>query len=207
MVDSPTSLAQPVPSIAVVIPIKAFEQAKDRLSGVLTADQRNRLARATALGVLNSVRGTQVFVICSDQDVSEWAETHGATVVSQSAIGLNAAVQEGISAARAYERVMIVHSDLPFPSKLGSLLVSSHSNNSVTIVPDRHHDGTNVLIIPTGANFHCHYGAQSFSAHVTEANTLGLAIEIIEDDELALDIDTPDDLLVLPTEWLEQHGI
>jgi 2-phospho-L-lactate guanylyltransferase (CobY/MobA/RfbA family) len=102
---------------------------------------------------------------------------------------------------------MIVHSDLPLPNNLGSLLVSSHTSNSVTIVPDRHHDGTNVLIIPTGADFHCHYGAQSFSAHVTEANRLGLAIEIIEDDELALDIDTPDDLLVLPTQWLEQHRI
>jgi 2-phospho-L-lactate guanylyltransferase (CobY/MobA/RfbA family) len=42
---------------------------------------------------------------------------------------------------------------------------------------------------------------------MAEATKLGLAIEIIEDDELALDIDTPDDLNALPTQWLEQHNI
>ena len=190
MVDSPTSLAQSATTIAVVIPIKAFDQAKDRLSGVLTADQRNRLARTTALGVLESVRGARVFVVCNDHDVSDWAQTHGATVVSQSGTGLNAAVQEGISAAHEFERVMIVHSDLPLPSRLRELLSATHASNSITIVPDRHHDGTNVLIIPSGVDFHCHYGAQSFSAHVAEANKLGLAIEVIEDAQLALDIDS-----------------
>ena len=207
MVDSPTSLAQSATSIAVVIPIKAFGQAKDRLSGVLTADQRNRLARATARGVLESVRGAPVFVVCNDHDVTEWAQTHGATVVQQSGTGLNVAVHEGISAAHEYERVMIVHSDLPLPNNLRELLVSTIASNTVTIVPDRHRDGTNVLIIPSGVDFHCHYGAQSFPAHMAEANKLGLSLQIIEDDELALDIDTPDDLLVLPTEWLKQHNI
>ncbi|TRZ74364.1 MAG: 2-phospho-L-lactate guanylyltransferase [Actinobacteria bacterium] len=207
MVDSPSSLAQSATSIAVVIPIKAFGQAKDRLSGVLTADQRNRLARATARGVLESVRGAPVFVVCNDHDVSDWAQTHGATVLFQSGTGLNAAVQEGMSAAHEYERVMIVHSDLPLPNKLRELLGSTVARNTVTIVPDRHRDGTNVLIIPLGVDFHCHYGAQSFSAHVAEANKLGLSLQIIEDDELGLDIDTPDDLLVLPTAWLEQHNI
>jgi 2-phospho-L-lactate guanylyltransferase (CobY/MobA/RfbA family) len=64
-----------------------------------------------------------------------------------------------------------------------------------------------VLIIPSGVGFTCHYGAKSFAAHMAEATKLGLAIEIIEDDELALDIDTPDDLAALPTQWLEQHNI
>ncbi len=207
MVDSPPTLAQSTTTIAVVIPIKAFEQAKDRLSGVLSAVQRSRLARATALGVLESVRGSPVFVVCNDRDVSDWAQLHGASVVQQSGSGLNAAVQEGISAAHEYERVMIVHSDLPLPNNLRELLGSTVASNTVTIVPDRHRDGTNVLIIPSGVDFHCHFGAQSFSAHVTEANKLGLAIEILEDDELGVDIDTPDDLLVLPPQWLEQHNI
>jgi 2-phospho-L-lactate guanylyltransferase len=207
MVDLPTSHTQSTATIAVVIPIKAFDHAKERLSGVLTADQRNRLARATAHGVLESVRGAHVFVVCNDHDVSDWAQTHGATVVPQSGTGLNAAVQEGITAAHGYARVMIVHSDLPLPSNLGLLLNSTHASDTVTIVPDRHRDGTNVLIVPTGIDFHCQYGAQSFSAHMTEASKHGLAVEIIEDDELALDIDTPDDLLALPTQWLEQHNI
>ena len=207
MVDSHKSFAQSASLTAVVIPIKAFEQAKDRLSSVLSADQRILLARTTALGVLESVRGSSVFVVCDNPEVSQWATSHGATVVSQSGTGLNAAVQEGISAAHEYERVMIVHGDLPLPSRLGQLLGSGVASNTVTIVPDRHRDGTNVLIIPSGAGFTCHYGAKSFAAHIAEATKLGLVIEIIEDDELALDIDTPDDLNALPTQWLEQHNI
>jgi 2-phospho-L-lactate guanylyltransferase len=207
MVDSHKSFTPSASLVAVVIPIKAFEQAKDRLSGVLSTDQRALLARTTALGVLESVRGASVFVVCDNLEVSQWATSHGATVVDQSQPGLNAAVQEGISAAHEYERVMIVHSDLPLPSRLRELLGSSVASNTVTIVPDRHHDGTNVLIIPSGVGFTCHYGANSFEAHLAEATKLELAIEIIEDDELALDIDTPDDLTALPTQWLEQHNI
>ena len=207
MVDSSTSFATDASSIAVVIPIKAFEQAKDRLSGVLSTDQRALLARTTALGVLESVRGASVFVVCDNPEVSQWATSHGASVVSQSGAGVNAAVQEGISAAHEYERVMIVHSDLPLPHRLRELLDSTVARNTVTIVPDRHRDGTNVLIIPRDVGFKCQYGSKSFEAHKAEASKLGLAIEIIEDDELALDIDTPDDLLALPTQWLELHNI
>ena len=207
MVDSHKSFAQSASLTAVVIPVKAFEQAKDRLSSVLSAEQRILLARATALGVLESVRGASVFVVCDNPEVSQWATSNGATVVYQSQPGLNVAAHEGISAAHAYERVMIVHSDLPLPSRLRELLNSTVASNTVTIVPDRHRDGTNVLIIPSGVGFTCHYGAKSFEAHMAEASKLGLAIEIIEDDELALDIDTPDDLNALPTQWLEQHNI
>ena len=207
MVDSHKSFPQSASLIAVVIPIKAFEQAKDRLSGVLSTDQRAQLARTTALGVIESVRGASVFVVCDNLEVSQWAISHGATVVSQSGAGLNTAVQEGISAAHKYERVMIVHSDLPLPSRLHDLLGSSVASNTVTIVPDRHRDGTNVLIIPSGVGFTCYYGAKSFEAHMAEATRLGLPLQIVEDDELALDIDTPDDLAAIPTQWLEQHNI
>jgi len=207
MVDSSTSFATDASSIAVVIPIKAFEQAKDRLSGVLSTDQRALLARTTALGVLESVRGASVFVVCDNPEVSQWATSHGASVVSQFGAGLNAAVQEGISAAHEYERVIIVHSDLPLPHRLRELLDSTVARNTVTIVPDRHRDGTNVLIIPSDVGFTCRYGPQSFEAHKAEATKLGLPLQIIFDDELALDIDTPDDLVALPTQWLEQHNI
>jgi 2-phospho-L-lactate guanylyltransferase len=207
MVDSSKSFAQSTSNIAVVIPIKAFEQAKDRLSSVLSADQRKHLARTTALGVIESVRPASLFVVCDNPEVSQWATSHGATVVHESEPGLNSAVQAGITAAQSFDRVMIVHGDLPLPRRLRELLDSNVASNTVTIVPDRHRDGTNVLIIPPSSGFNFHYGSNSFDAHIAEANKLGLQLQIIDDDELALDIDTPDDLLALPTQWLQQHNI
>ena len=207
MADSSKSFAGSVSTVAVVIPIKAFEQAKDRLSSVLSADQRRHLARTTALGVIESVQPAALFVVCDNPDVSQWATSNGATVVHQSEPGLNSADQAGITAAQSFDRVMIVHGDLPLPNRLRELLDSNVASNTVTIVPDRHRDGTNVLIIPPSSGFNFHYGSNSFDAHIAEANKLGLQLQIIDDDELALDIDTPDDLLALPTQWLQQHNI
>ncbi len=207
MVDSSHSDAQTGKTIAVVLPIKAFEQAKDRLSSVLTSSQRKHLAQTTALGVIEAARDAHVFVVCDNDEVALWATSHGATVVPQIDSGLNAAVREGVAATYGYERVMIVHSDIPLPNGLGDLLSAQVADNTVVIVPDRHQDGTNVLVIPTNCKFDFHYGAKSFNAHVAEAKKLGLEIQIINDDELALDIDTPDDLHALPAQWLQQHGI
>jgi 2-phospho-L-lactate guanylyltransferase len=92
MVDSSKSLARSTSLIAVVIPIKAFEQAKDRLTSVLSSDQRQLLARTTALGVIESVRPASLFVVCDNPEVSQWATSHGATVVHQLEPGLNVAV-------------------------------------------------------------------------------------------------------------------
>jgi 2-phospho-L-lactate guanylyltransferase len=66
--------------------------------------------------------------------------------------------------------------------------------NTVTLVPDRRRDGTNVAVVPTGAGFQFAYGAGSFERHRAEAARLGLACEIVYDRRLALDVDIPEDL-------------
>jgi 2-phospho-L-lactate guanylyltransferase len=65
-------------------------------------------------------------------------------------------------------------------------------------VPDRHGDGSNVLAVPTGAGFSFSYGPGSFDAHRAEARRLELAFEVIDDPDLAWDVDGPDDL---PFDW------
>ena len=68
---------------------------------------------------------------------------------------------------------------------------------TVTLVPDRRRDGTNVAVVPTGAGFCFAYGAGSFERHRTEAARLGLPCQIVYDRRLALDIDLPEDLALL----------
>ena len=50
------------------------------------------------------------------------------------------------------------------------------------------------MSLPAGARFDLHYGPGSFAAHAAEARRRGLGCVVIEDDELALDLDTADDL-------------
>ncbi|KRO43856.1 MAG: 2-phospho-L-lactate guanylyltransferase [Actinobacteria bacterium] len=190
---------------AVVLPIKGFNNAKARLESVLSAENRASLAAFTAGGVLEAAEGMDTFVVCDSDDVAQWARERGAMVVRQHSAGLNGAVTNGVdTASHKREWVLIAHSDLPFPQDLLSIIDLDDVTTSVTIVPDRHGDGTNVLVIPVGSGFTFHYGPGSYAAHQAESQRLGLPVRVITHDQLGLDIDTPDDLAQLPASWL--HG-
>ncbi|MEY2779913.1 MAG: 2-phospho-L-lactate guanylyltransferase [Actinomycetota bacterium] len=184
--------------------MKGFSGAKARLEPVLSAENRASLAAFTAAGVLEAAEGVDTFVVCDNDEVAQWARERGAMVVRQHSAGLNGAVANGVDTA-TYKRewVLIAHSDLPFPEALLSVIDLDLVTTTVTIVPDRHLDGTNVLVIPARCGFTFHYGPASFSAHQAEAKRIGLPVRVIQHEQLGLDIDTPEDLAQLPASWLE----
>ena len=189
---------------AVLLPVKGFSDAKARLEPVLSAENRASLAAFTAAGVLEAAEGVDTFVVCDNDEVAQWARERGAMVVRQHRAGLNGAVANGVDTA-TYKRewVLIAHSDLPFPEALLSVIDLNLVTTTVTIVPDRHLDGTNVLVVPAHCGFTFHYGPGSFSAHQAEAQRIGLPVRVIQHEQLGLDIDTPEDLAQLPASWLE----
>lgn len=179
--------------VAVVVPIKSFALAKTRLADSLSPDSRRTLAQRCAEVVLRAAAPLPVFVVCNDDEVAEWARAHGASVVVPAVPGLNAAAIAGRDAARTagHQRLMVVHSDLPRAKDLASLGARSAD---VVVVPDRHGDGTNVLLLPCAGDFAFHYGPGSCAAHLAHAAHLGLSVDVVHRDDLALDLDTPDDL-------------
>ncbi|MFM1838962.1 MAG: 2-phospho-L-lactate guanylyltransferase [Actinomycetota bacterium] len=189
---------------AVLLPVKGFSDAKARLEPVLSAENRASLAAFTAAGVLEAAEGVDTFVVCDNDEVAQWARERGAMVVRQHSAGLNGAVANGVDTA-TYKRewVLIAHSDLPFPEALLSVIDLDLVTTTVTIVPDRHLDGTNVLVVPARCGVTFHYGPGSFSAHQAEAERIGLPVRVIQHEQLGLDIDTPEDLAQLPASWLE----
>ena len=96
---------------------------------------------------------------------------------------------------RANHAVIVAHADLPHAEHLEWLA----DYDGVTLVPDRHGDGTNVIVIPTDSGFVFSYGPSSFKRHEAEAKRLGLAVRVIHDDRLAWDVDRPEDLV--PPDW------
>lgn len=178
---------------AVVVPIKSFELAKGRLAEVLSAPARAELAKRCAEAVLRAAAPLPVFVVCDDEHVASWARASGATVVRAERPGLNEAAAAGRAAAldAGCQRVLIVHSDLPKPGPLATL---SNEPGDVVIVPDRHHDGTNALLVPAQGDFTFQYGPGSFAAHRAEAARRGWAVTVVARPDLGLDLDTPDDL-------------
>ncbi|HEV8115030.1 MAG TPA: 2-phospho-L-lactate guanylyltransferase, partial [Acidimicrobiales bacterium] len=182
----------PSATAAVLVPIKAFALAKQRLASVLDPPARRALAEAMAATVLEAAGSLRTAVVCDDEEVRAWAEAQGAEAIWTPGLGLNGAVGAGVAhlARRGVERVVVAHADLPLAADLTWLADS----DGVTLVPDRHGDGTNVACVPAGAGFAFAYGAASFVAHRHEAVRLGLTQRLVPDARLGWDVDVPADL-------------
>jgi 2-phospho-L-lactate/phosphoenolpyruvate guanylyltransferase len=179
----------------VLIPVKAFHEAKRRLGSALSDSDRIRLVRSMATRVVAACVPLPVAVVCDDHRVAQWASELGATVMWEPGQGLNGAVRAGVDrlARAGAQWVTVAHGDLPRARGLG-VLAPFHG---VTLVPDRRDDGTNVLRLPAGSDFRFAYGPGSFRAHRAEAVRLGLPVRVLRDPDLAYDVDWPADVVEL----------
>jgi 2-phospho-L-lactate guanylyltransferase len=180
---------------AVLVPVKAFARAKVRLAPALSSAEREELARRMAEQVVAAAAPLPVAVVCDDVAVRTWAEARGARVVWCPGRGLNGAVADGVAALAAdgIGRVVVAHADLPLAHSL-AFLAGDGGDDGVTLVPDRHEDGTNVVSVPSSAGFTFAYGPGSFGRHRAEVERLGLPLRVIRDEALGWDVDVPDDL-------------
>lgn len=195
----------------MLVPVKGLDMAKQRLGPHLTQAERARLARWMADGVLEACRPLAVFVVCDDTRVAEWGADAGARVHLTAATDLNGSVDDGVAviAAAGFDHVVVAHADLPLPRTL----VDVARPDTITLVPDRRRHGTNVAAFPLEHRMPARYGPGSFARHLAAAHRLvdesggRLVLEVRADPDLALDIDTVDDLRhprlrkVLPS-WL-----
>ena len=190
--------------VALIVPVKSFAIAKGRLANALSEDARAVLAKECATRVVSAGKDWPTYVVCDDDDVAEWAKDCNAIVVRCSEPGIDAAVRAGRQQALCdgIEHVVISHGDLPLVQRFDHLVFA----NTITFVPDRHHNGTNVIAMPSSSPVDTAYGPDSYTRHVARAQSLGLAHRTIEDDELALDLDTADDLAELHARRDVQKG-
>jgi len=184
----------PAPSAAVLVPVKAFVDAKQRLAETLGVEARRTLAQAMAETVLRAAQPLPVTVVCDHDEVRTWAEARGAEVLWTPGLGLNGAVAAGVAhlARHGFDRAVVAHADLPLADELAWLV----DGDGVTLVPDRHGDGTNVACVPSRSGFTFAYGPGSLRAHRAEAARLGLVQRLVADVRLGWDVDLPADLEV-----------
>jgi 2-phospho-L-lactate guanylyltransferase len=182
--------------VAVVVPVRAFSDAKQRLATVLGESDRAALARRLATNVVHAAGELPVYVVCDDDEVADWARAEGADVLWRPAAGLNDAVTFATEAvARSgFSQALVAHGDLPHARDLSVVT----GFDGVTLVPDRHDDGTNVVCLPLGRGFRFAYGPGSFTRHQVEAGRAGLALRVLRDRSLAWDVDVPADLVDEP---------
>lgn len=176
----------------VLIPVKAFSRAKVRLAPDISSAERQALARRMATSVVQAAAPLPVAVVCDDPEVADWVEEVGARLLWTPGTGLNGAVRDGVNrlAESGVEHVVVAHSDLP----LARTFERVAGWPGVTIVPDRHRTGSNVVAVPTTVGFRFAYGTNSYRRHVAEAMRVGRGLRIVHEPSLAWDVDYPGDL-------------
>ncbi len=200
-----------------VLPVKGFDAAKQRLGGTLASGSRRALAQAmfadvlAALGRAHQLQG--IAVVTSDRSAA--AAAHGgATLVlpDDAGSGQSAAAAVGIRHAleRGFDRVLLVPGDAPLldPQDIDLLLDrSAEERLAAAIVPDRHGEGTNGLVLSPADALEPAFGVGSLRRHVELARAAGVRHRLEAVASLALDIDTPEDLAVLCALLEERRGV
>lgn len=191
--------------VVVIVPVGRLTGAKSRLGAVLDAEERLELtlhlARTTIAACVATPGITETIVVTPDDTIRRLAEELGARPIRQRDGGLNRGIDVGRDDALAggASAVLILPIDLPeiSPATIEAILsaLASPRRPLVAIVPDRHGRGTNALLLaPPDAIDTC-FGGDSRAAHVAAARAAGA--DLVElGGPLALDIDTPDDLLL-----------
>jgi len=190
-----------------VLPIKRFDDAKQRLGDALRPGTRRALAEAMLTDVLTALRRAKrvdaVVVVTSEHAADALARAHDATTIRDpEEPGHNPAAREGVRWAieQGARRAILVPGDCPAldPTEVDDLLLAlPHEEKRVTIVPDRHGSGTNALVLCPPDAIEPSFGPGSRSRHVGLAHRAGAECRIAEPPSLALDIDTIEDLAVL----------
>lgn len=192
--------------VSALLPVKGFRNAKQRLSPLLGAADREHLAEAMFRDVLREVtraRGLEAtFVVTGNDKVAEIAAAMGAAVIHEPAeTGETGAVDFArLELKRAgCEAVLILPGDMPLMHASDIEQVLAQVPNGATapfalLVPSHDRLGTNALLLAPPDVIRLRFGYDSFTYHLSQVSARGLPLRFFENEAIALDIDEPQDL-------------
>ena len=192
-----------------VLPVKRPGGAKSRMAGAMDEGRRIALVEAMLEDVLEALDGSRLLfgtiVVTGDERAARMAEAHGCEVVDDPDDGGHSeAALVGIAAARNHgaDRVLLVPGDCPLlnPREVDRLL-GAIPERFVAIVPDRHGTGTNALLLSPADAIEPAFGEGSAQRHLALAREAGVPAGLEELPSLALDLDTPADIIALQTRF------
>ena len=186
----------------VIVLVKDFAAAKQRLGPALDVRERSSLARQNARRAIRAAAaGSHRLVVAGSDEVAAFAETLGAEhIVEPRQEGQNTAAMRGINhaVARGAESVLVLSSDLPFVTRrsVQRLLANAAAEPGpvVMAVPAVGRGGTNALYLRPPHAINLHFGGDSLALFRHDAETRNVRFLVHHSTEMALDLDEPDDL-------------
>jgi 2-phospho-L-lactate guanylyltransferase len=184
----------------VLLPVKEFSNAKQRLASALDVGARTDLARAMLTDVLHAIRRAKaperVIVFTASEEVIRMVQPFGFTTVLETSVeGHSAAVNQLIGKfSPTSSHILSIAGDLPrlTPSEIDFVL--NAALEPVTLIPSRDWTGTNGVLFLPPAKIAMEYGEGSFRRHLSKISAAGLRSDVMDLPGIAFDIDTPEDL-------------
>jgi len=210
---------------ALLLPVKDLNNAKQRLTGVLTPDERFSLAQAMLEDTFRAVRGVRlaekIFVVTNYEPAVRAVRENGWEILREDhQVSESASVDwaSRVCAEKGVTSLLRLPLDLPLlqASDVDSLFSVESTAPAVVIVPSRDGTGTNAILRTPPALFPSHFGEGSFAKHCAEAERSAAAIIVRRNPRLEMDVDDEADLRALllhdlgGTEtgrWLETSGV
>jgi 2-phospho-L-lactate/phosphoenolpyruvate guanylyltransferase len=210
---------------ALLLPIKDLRNAKQRLAGLLTPEQRFGLASAMLADTMRAVHGVRqtdrIFVVTNYGPAIEVAQESGWEILREDQ-QVSESVSVDTASRRCEERGMTAVLRLPLDLPLveardiDELLAIECAPPAMVIVPSRDGTGTNAILRTPPTLFPSQFGTGSFTKHCAGAERAGARIVTRCNPRLEMDVDNEADLRALlqhnlsGTEtgtWLRSSGV
>ncbi len=195
--------------IWAVVPIKGFDAAKQRLALVFPEEFRRELAALMVEDVLDALFRSRhlagILAVTQDTAAAALARRYGAEIRMAGAdAGHTAAVMSGAGFLAGQGRGMLsLPGDIPgVTAQEIDMLLATHrdapaSTPAFTIVPSHDRRGSNAIVATPPDAVPLAYGDDSFLPHLDAARRQQIEPRIVTLPGIALDVDTPADLLAL----------
>jgi len=187
----------------ILVPVKNLAGAKQRLSSILSPEERFALAQAMCEDVLQTVADWQgrppVAVVTSDSFARDLAARFNFEVIADDNSGETSAIEMATATCtgRGVASTLVVPADIPLieASELQKIVDSApHLTGGALLAPDAAGRGTNAAWRSPGDLFPLRFGNDSFLPHLAAAKATGLPCVVLELPGIARDVDRPEDL-------------
>ena len=189
-----------------VIPVKQISQAKQRLSKILSSEERRNFFSA----MLEDVLSMMVKIDFFEKIILATNCPHAISIAGRHSIthfetgpddGLNQAAGETVNhlLENGIRDMFLIPADIPLitEEEINSAIKAHPSAPSLTIIPSRDKLGSNCLLLSPPSRMPLKFGPDSYFRHLEIAKSNGLKINPMELPGFGLDIDEPKDLFQL----------
>jgi 2-phospho-L-lactate guanylyltransferase len=189
----------------ILVPVKNLENAKERLSSVLSPVERRALAEAMLQDVMDALAAvnhhTRVGVVTSDPLATSLAQHYKFALIPDPAnLGETDAIAHATERciANGEDSTLVIPGDIPLvqPQDIEQVLAAAPAEGSV-LVPGWDGRGSNAVFRRPADLFPLRFGNDSFLPHLRAAQATGKPCVVLQLPRIGLDVDNPADLAQL----------